>query len=532
MKTSNDVSLATLDPEELLRASEARYRRLFESAQDGILILDGNTGAIVDVNPFMVNLLEYSHEEFLGKELWEIGFFEDAAASIRTFEELKKTGYIRYKDLPLRTASHRQVDVEFVSNVYLVNDEKVIQCNIRVITERKEAERALRNSERLIRNLVEHLPHRILVKNRESELLFCNANYARDLGLPVSAILGKDAFALYPTELAEAYQADDRDVMASGGLKDVEERYVAGGQERWVHTVKVPYRDEQGAVIGVLVVFEDITERKQLEAQYRQSQKLEAIGLLAGGVAHDFNNLLTGILGYCDLLGAQLRSDDPIVKDLDEIRRCGERGANLTAQLLAFSRKQVMEIRVLDLNALVADVDRMLQRVIGEDIELQTILAADLGRVRADQGQIEQVIMNLVVNARDAMPKGGKLTIETMNVRLDEEYTGTHMAVTPGSYVMLAVTDTGSGMDDATKARIFEPFFTTKEQGKGTGLGLATVYGIIKQNSGNIWCYSEPGLGTTFKIYLPRVEEYPRGATTENAAVCARGTETVLLAED
>jgi PAS domain S-box-containing protein len=515
-----------------LRASEARYRRLFESAKDGILILDADNGRIVDVNPFMVKLLGYSHAEFLGKELWQIGFFEDAVASKLTFLELQDKGYVRYEDLPLKTAAKRHIDVEFVSNVYQVNHKKVIQCNIRVITQRKEAEEALRNSEGLNRNLVEHLPHRIVVKDRNSVVLFCNANYAKNLSLPREDIIGKDAFALYPRELAEAYQADDQAVIASEQIKDFEERYEVGGEERWVHTVKVPYRDEQGNVIGVLGVFEDVTERKQLEEQFRQSQKLEGIGRLAGGVAHDFNNLLTGILGYCDLLTSELRQDDPLAADIDQIRKCGERGANLTRQLLAFSRKQVLEVRVLDLNALVAESQSMLQRLIGEDIELQTVLAASLGRVKADQGQIEQVIMNLVVNARDAMPDGGKITLETANAELDEHYAGSHLAVIPGSYVMLAVTDAGCGMDEATKTRLFEPFFTTKEPGKGTGLGLASVYGIVKQNSGNVWCYSELGQGTIFKIYLPRVEESSEIIATESTAAATPGSETVLLAED
>ena len=329
-------------------------------------------------------------------------------------------------------------------------------------------------------------------------MLFCNTNYAKDLGRTSEEVVGKDAFAFYPCELALAYHADDQEVMTSGLTKDIEEPHLAAGEDRWVHTVKVPYRDEQGQVIGVLVVIEDITERRGLEAQFRQSQKLEGIGLLAGGVAHDFNNLLTVVLGYCDLISSRLSQNDPLVADIEQIRKCGDRATDLTRQLLAFSRKQVLEVRVLDLNALVSGLDKMLQRLIGEDIELRTVLASDLDRIKADPGQIEQIIMNLIVNARDAMPTGGKLTLQTANVYLDQGYSGKHLAVTPGPYVMLAVSDSGRGMDDATKARIFEPFFTTKEQGKGTGLGLATVYGIVKQSSGNIWCYSELGHGTTF----------------------------------
>lgn len=272
---------------------------------------------------------------------------------------------------------------------------------------------------------------------------------------------------------------------------------------------------------------------KASEAQLLQSQKLEAVGRLAGGISHDFNNLLTAIIGYSDLSIRRVSPDDPLRRNLDEIRRASERAAGLTRQLLAFSRKQVMQPKVFELNAVVADVERMLRRMIGDDIDVRTNLDPNTGNVKADPGQIEQVIMNLVVNARDAMPKGGKLSIETSSLYLDEQYSFGHVSVKPGFYVLLAVSDTGTGMDEETRQHIFEPFFTTKEPGKGTGLGLSTVYGIVKQSSGHVWVYSEPGKGTTFKVYLPRVEE---GAQyfreQEPAAEVPRGTETILLVED
>ena len=446
---------------------------------------------------------------------------------------MQDVGYIRYKDLPLQTAAGRQIDVEYVSNLYLVNDKPVIQCNIREITQRKQAEDSLRKSERLNRGLVDHLPHRILVKDRDSVILFCNANYASDLGLAPDAVIGKDGYAFYPPEMAARYHADDLEVMTSGMMKELEEPYQLGTEEeQWVHTVKVPYRDEQKQIIGVLVIFEDITERRRLEEQVRQSQKLEAIGLLAGGIAHDFNNLLTVIRGYCDLLSSRLSQTDPLIVDILEIGKCADRATNLTRQLLAFSRNQILDVQVLDLNALISGVDRMLQRLIGADIDLQILLAPHLGRIKADPGQIEQVMMNLIINARDAMPQGGKLILQTENVDLDQDYAGTHVAVTPGRYVMLAVSDNGCGMDHPTQTRIFEPFFTTKERGNGTGLGLATVYGIVKQSNGNIWCYSETGEGTTFKIYLPRVDEACAAVVSENPPPVVRGSETILVAED
>ena len=296
-----------------------------------------------------------------------------------------------------------------------------------------------------------------------------------------------------------------------------------------VHAV----RDQGGSILYCDGSIEDITERKLLEEQLMQSQKMEAVGQLAGGVAHDFNNMLTAINGYSELVFQKLRAGDPLRRDIIEIRKAGERAASLTRQLLAFSRKQVLQPKVIGLNSVVAEMEKMLRRLIGEDIELRTVLRAELGSIKADPGQIEQVIMNLAVNARDAMPDGGTLTIETQRVDLDEEYARQHVSVKSGPYIMMAVSDTGSGMDEQTQKRIFEPFFTTKRTGEGTGLGLSTVYGIVKQSGGNIWVYSEVGRGTTFKIYLPRIDksaqEYKRRYEPDGFL---KGTETILLAED
>lgn len=297
---------------------------------------------------------------------------------------------------------------------------------------------------------------------------------------------------------------------------------------------------ENGVPAAVQGSARDITERKRAEEalrasqlQLQQSQKLEAIGQLAGGVAHDFNNLLTAILGYTDLSLRRIGLESPIRRNLEETKKAAERAASLVRQLLAFSRKQILEPKVLDLNHVVEDMHKMLTRLIGENIRLATRLETELGSVKADPCQVEQIILNLVVNARDAMPRGGKVTIETANVSIDKQTALKHVSVKPGDYVMLTVSDTGSGMDQETQARIFEPFFTTKEVGKGTGLGLSTVYGIVKQSGGNIWVYSEAGMGTVFKVYLPRIDAV--SGTIEKLApetTTLRGSGTVLLVED
>jgi PAS domain S-box-containing protein len=294
-----------------------------------------------------------------------------------------------------------------------------------------------------------------------------------------------------------------------------------------------PVRDSSGALMNFVAVKRDVTNERKMEAQLRQSQKMEAVGKLAGGIAHDFNNLLTAVSGYSELVLNRIAGDDPNRRYIQEIQKVSGRAAALTRQLLAFSRRQILQPKVIGLNAVVAEMDNMLRRLIGEDIDLYTVLDPGLWKVKADPGQVEQVIVNLAVNARDAMPEGGKMTIETANVHIDEAYASGHVAIRPGPYVMLALSDTGAGMDAETMSRVFEPFFTTKEKGKGTGLGLSTVYGIVKQSGGYIWVYSEPGRGTTFKIYLPRTEgeveaRTPAAAPPERT----RGSETILLVED
>jgi PAS domain S-box-containing protein len=312
------------------------------------------------------------------------------------------------------------------------------------------------------------------------------------------------------------------------------------GSRRWINAYGGAKRDSSGRIVGLHGTVQDVTEtrrseeaRRTLEEKLRVSQKMEAIGSLAGGVAHDFNNVLNIIFGYAQLSLQRLNQNDPLYENIQQIIGAGDRAAGLTRQLLAFSRKQVLQPIVLNLNQIIGEFEMMLRRILGEDIDFILVLAPDLGVVRADPSQIEQVLLNLVVNARDAMSEGGKLTVETSNVEIDQEYAAHHVDTKPGPYVQLAISDTGCGMDDKTRARIFEPFFTTKSNGKGTGLGLSTVYGIVTQSGGNVSVYSEPGRGTTFKIYLPRelsVEATAVGVPTVVSP--STGTETILVVED
>lgn len=845
-------------------ASELRYRRLFEAAKDGILILDADTGVTVDVNPFLMELLGFTHAEFLGKKLWEIGLFTDILANEAAFVELQHQGYVRYENLPLETRDGRRIEVEFVSNVYLVNGLKVIQCNIRDITARalaekrqavitqilatlnryndvtrlvadvlhiikeetgietiglrlrdgedfpyfltsgfpescveaerhlyardaagallrdsdgnpvlecmcgnvlcgrvdsrlpfftdagsfwsnnttallasttkedrqvhmrnccngtgyesvaliplhvgeqiigllqfndhrpnqftlerihffeqlgasigialhrqqmqaalkaneeqlrtvldatpfpvalvdedetsvalwsqsahrlfghtpssldewyqlaypdpvyrheviqrwkaaldtarqarqtvntgeywvtcqdgqvlicelyatflpgkllvtfnditvrKTAEIALLESQSLFETVVESLPLMLFLKEAV-DLRFVIFNRAGEelLGYDRTTLLGKNNLDMFPPEQAAFFLAKDRAVLDGDiGFEDIpEERIDTARQgQRWLHTRKIRILGTDGDTKYLLGISEDITEQKRLEVerialeeQLHQQQRLETVGQLAAGVAHDFNNLLTGISGFTQFAYDDAPEGWALREELAEVLTLAKRAADLTHQLLAFSRRQPLQPVVLNVNDVIRESVKMLQRLLGEHLYLEVNLAAGLGMVKVDPGQFEQVLVNLAVNARDAMPDTGILTIESANVVLDETYAASHLGVQPGAYVMLAVSDSGIGIDAAVMDHIFEPFFTTKGVGKGTGLGLSTVYGIVKQHGGNIWVYSEPGQGTTVKVYLPRVLEDVNRDVVLVSTPSSSGTETILLVDD
>jgi len=404
------------------------------------------------------------------------------------------------------------------------------------ITERKQAEAAHRQAEEKYRSIFENAVEGIYQATPEGRLTSVNPSMVRILGYD-----SQEELITHRMESESQYYVDQNfheNLTATLAEKGVVmgfecEVYRKDLSKVWVSLNIRAIRDESGQLLLHEGSVEDITERKSLEEQFRQAQKMDAVGKLAGGVAHDFNNLLTAIIGYSDMNLRHLQPEDPGRSDIEEIKKAGVRASALTRQLLAFSRKQVLQPKVFDLNHTISEMYKMLKRLIGEDIQLETVLDPALGSVKADPGQVEQVLLNLAVNARDAMPDGGKVTIETANVDLDEQYASNYVTVKASPHVMVAISDTGCGMDKQTQAHIFEPFFTTKPVGQGTGLGLSTVYGIVKQSGGSIWVYSEVGKGTTIKIYFPRVDRETRQSDrTSTLTGLPRGTETILLVED
>jgi two-component system cell cycle sensor histidine kinase/response regulator CckA len=528
--------------EQALRESEERYRILVETSPDAITLFDLNLNIIM-VNQTTLSLFGYGRqEEVIGKSVLNYLVPEQLARAREDIGRLLETGSIGTVEYTLLKKDGTRFPAELRASLITDREKKpsAILCVIRNITERKQAEEALRNREQEIRVIAENVPALFSYVGTDGRYCFVNKRYEEWFGVPQTEVIGKHFREILGGATYEIIKGHVERVLTGHRVHYEEVLPYSYGGTRYVSGDYVPDRDDSGKVKGFFVLVTDITERKRaeeemaaLQEQLRQSQKMEAIGQLAGGVAHDFNNLLTIIKGYSQLSLTELREEDPLKENLKEVGKAADQAARLTRQILAFSRRQMMEMKVLDLNTILRDLDKMLRRVIGEDVELVTLLAGELGRARTDPGQVEQVIMNLAVNARDAMPHGGKLTIETANVELDEEYARNHIAVKPGDYVMLAVSDTGVGMTPEVRDRVFEPFFTTKEKSKGTGLGLSTVYGIVKQSGGNIWVYSEPNHGTTFKIYLPRVDEPLEELKQEVVRErIHRGGETILLVED
>jgi PAS domain S-box-containing protein len=510
-----------------------RQTLAMDSSIDGITLID-EKGLHVYANSAFARMLGFEGPERIVGQPWRAVFaFQDVD---RTEPEVRRALAEAGRwsgPLILRRPDGSQISVEFTANAML-NGGTVCVC--RDLSERQEAERARAEAEAKYRTLVEQVNAITYIAeigidgqwHYVSPQVEAILGYAPDEWLAISQNWAR---VIHPDDLPAVLKAEE----ASRRGEPFQAEYRArrkDGREVWLNDTGVVVQGNyaQPVMEGIIV---DVTDRKQLETQLQQSRKMEAVGRLAGGIAHDFNNLLTIITGYTDLALSRPAVPLDLRAHIERIENAAARAAALVRQLLAFSRKQVLQPKTLDLNAIVLNMDKLLRRLIDDNIVMTTKVAERLGKVKADPAQVEQVIMNLVVNARDAMPEGGRLVLETCDVELDEDYAVDHVTVKPGPYVMLAVSDTGVGMDTETLAHIFEPFYTTKESGRGTGLGLSTVYGIVKQSGGYIWVYSEPGKGSTFKVYLPRVEEAAEEQVQEKVPFSEeRGRETILLVED
>jgi len=524
--------------EEELRAAEERMRSIVDHVIDGIITID-ERGTIESCNPAAERIFGYSASEIHGQNVKVLmpppyhGEHDGYLANYLRSGEAKIIGIGREVVGLRKDGSTFPMELA-VSTFYLGRSRRFTGM-VRDISERKQAEAALQKNEERFQELTTHIRNVLwMIDTRESKILYVSPAYETIWGRSCQSLLDNPQSymeGIHPLDLE--MMTRENAAMLKTGYIDAECRVLRPDETvRWVWIRGYPVMD-QGQIVRLVGVIEDITERKSLESQFQQAQKMEVVGHLAGGVAHDFNNLLAVILGCCQFL----EQDETLIGDgrdlVEDIYKAASRAATLTKQLLAFSRQQILHPKVLNLNEVVTEAVTMLDRLIGEDIKVTTNLNAGLWPVKVDAGQMTQVIMNLALNARDAMPEGGKLTIETANGELDESYAQAHQDVKPGLYVVLSISDTGCGMDEKTKARMFEPFFTTKDTGKGTGLGLATVFGIVKQSAGHINAYSEPGKGTTFKVYLP-IDVTSAAANTNKKpqTLLPRGTETVMIVED
>ena len=629
---------------------------LFETANDGILLLEKREMKIRHANPAITAMLGYCNDECIGKDIREIGILKDIGTCEEVVQALNKDGIISFKDFPIQTKAGQVVDTD----IFMVDRARLIQCNIRDITDKKETEKKLRKSENHLRTLVQTIPDLIWSKNKDGVYLSCNPMFERFFGAREEDIVGKTDYSFVDQKLADYFLENDRRAMAAMKPTSNEDwvTFADDGHHALLETIKTPLYNDKGSVVGVLGIGRDITARKQaeetlrmseakihsildnigtgvalispnmevlelnhqmrawfpnvdvgqrsfcyrvfndppfevicencptfktlrdglvyeavrkirqakgtrdyrivaspifnaagevtaavemveditaklsLESQLIQAQKMESIGRLAGGVAHDFNNMLSVILGYGQMILEMTQPNNPLHEYAQEVVAAGVRSTNITRQLLAFARKQIITPEILDLNTIIEDTLKMLRRLIGEDINL-VWLPASAWPVKIDPSQLEQILANLCVNARDAIDGVGEITIETATKAFDEAYCSEHPGFIPGDFTLLSISDDGCGMDKDVQSKLFEPFFTTKELGQGTGLGLATVYGIVKQSNGFINVYSEPGKGTTFKIYLPRHSEQGEKSEKDKVATIPRGQgEIVLVVED
>jgi len=517
-----------------LRQSNERYVRMIQSSPDAITLRTLPERRYLEVNEGFCRMTGYTAEEVIGKTSAELNVWADPDQRGATLQKVLREGEVHEEEFRFRTKAGEIRFGQLAAVRVAVGTQQCMLSVSRDITEKRRAQEELRRSEANFRSLIHDAPFGVLRSTLEGRVLQANPALVNMLG--------------YNSE-EELLQLNlERDVYHDP--KQRQSLIEEFSQKKDIHNVEVQWKRKDGNIITALlngrriegadqtqthyeVFAEDITQRRTLERQLFQSQKMEAIGRLAGGIAHDFNNLLGVVLGHTEILEEAAGQDKRLQRSVEAIQSATQRAAALTTQLLAFSRKQMVEPRILDLNVAVREIEKLLRRVIGEDIELIIRVQPSASTILIDPGQIDQILMNLVVNARDAMPIGGKLILETSSLTLDDSYVGQHLGAAAGPFVLLSISDTGFGMDQETLSHIYEPFFTTKEIGKGTGLGLSTVYGIVKQCGGYIMAYSEPGRGTTFKVYFPRVSGVPQAPrASARRADLPGGNETILLVED
>ena len=541
-RLSNDRIVAVYDDvterkqsEQALAGSEALLREVINGMDHAIAIYeavdDGEDFVFVTMNKFAEGITHYRIDEVIGERVSVLFPGEPSVGLISKLAEAWRTGATL--TIPLRQYEDERITQWVENTIFKLPSGKVVAV-FQDTSEQRMAEQAQRASEEELRGYIENAPDSIVFVDESGRCIDVNSATIELTGYSRAELLARSIGDMVPAD-ARALARAHFDQAQNEGLAAGEISILRKDGERRTWNVKAVRLTEGRLMAFATDISEQLRQRdkvRELEEQAHQSQKLETVGRLAGGIAHDFNNLLTVINSYATFVAEDLDEGDPMRADVEQIREAGDRAAALTRQLLAFSRKQILAPRILDLNQVVGDLTQMMSRLLGEDIDFVTRLAADLGQVRADPSQVEQVLMNLAVNARDAMADGGKLTVETANIDLDEAYLSAHPDATQGSHVLLAVSDTGPGMSDEIKSRIFEPFFTTKGRGDGTGLGLATVYGIVKQSGGAIRVHSELGHGATFKVYLPRVVGERSEVVEVSDAGDLGGTETILVVED
>ena len=513
-----------------LKESEEKFRVIFEDSKDGIVQVDVDSRKFHAANSTFCDMVQYTLDEIRQLGIMDIHPKEDVPWIIEEFERRAKQETEKIIDIPVRRKDGSIFWADIKSSPVTISEKKYVLGNFRDVTGRRKSEETLAR----LGFAVDQAAEAIVITDTKGTIQYVNPAFERSTGYSREEAVGKNSGILRSGKHDEAFYRGLWDTLTRGDVWTGHfiNRKKDGSLFEEDATIS-PLRDSSGKIVNYVASKRDVTEMVSLERQVRTAQKMEAVGTLAGGIAHDFNNSLTGIYGFGELLRMRMAGDEQALHDLDEILHCAERAATLTRQLLTFARRQVIEPVNLDLSVLVADLMNLIGKVVGEHIEAKTSPGKDVPTIHADRGQIEQVVMNLCLNARDAMPNGGRLVVETENVYLEEEHVRQNPYMKPGRYALLTVSDTGIGMEETIRERVFEPFFTTKGPDKGTGLGLAMVYGIVKQHNGFIHLYSEPGKGTAFKVYLPAIEAQPDAVPEKRKEEIVRGgTETILLAED